>query len=208
MKEASFLSRNLVLLFSFMILADFVKEDQTSEKTKIPSQLLADPDAELISGQYWFSKYDSAGFTVNRTDDAYLSPTHSLKISKTVPDSLNSAYYVQIYSGQMPVGRNLTLQVHVKGLNLEGDGVSILLLCNDIDDSTVQFTGTEGDKSIAGTFDWTSYKLELIDLKSEVRKIYVFLFYLPNTTGTAYFDDITLTPDPLKISSPAKKKQQ
>jgi hypothetical protein len=206
MKEAIFLAGNVMLLLTFLILAGYEKDVQTSAKKEIPSQLLGDPDVELISGKYWVSNSDTADFIMIRADDTFHSPTHSLKISKTIPDSLNTAYYSQVYSGEIPAGRNLTLQVHVKCLNIEGDGASLLLLCNNANDSTLQFAGTEGDINITGTFDWTSYKLNIIDLKKEVRKIYVFLFYLPNTTGTIYFDDITLTPDPLKVSSPVKKK--
>jgi hypothetical protein len=190
------LAKLLVFILPLLLLNTCKKEEKTTAEVIIPNQLLGDNNAEFLEGSFWHSTPISNGFTIARVDTVSLSPTHSFIISRTIPDSVNFAYYYQIYSSQMPVGNNLTLKAHIKGVNLEGEGVSILIRCDDVNNSTVQYAGTQGDISITGTFNWTPYTIDLIDLQSSVKTIVVFLIYIPNTTGTAYFDDITLTQNP------------
>lgn len=185
-----------LLFFVFILVLACKKEEKTSDEIVIPVQLLGDTNAEFLGGSFWYSTPASIGFFIGRIDNESLSPTHSFTISRTTPDSVNIGYYAQIYSRQMPVGDNLTLEAHIKGVNLEGEGVSIMILCNDENNTPVQFVSTEGTISITGTFDWTPYTIDLVDLQSSVKTIYIFLIYLPNTTGAAYFDDITLTRNP------------
>ena len=52
---------------------------------------------------------------------------------------------------------------------------------------------TQGRESIDGTRDWTTYTVELSQVPAEVDRITVYFVYLPNNTGTAYFDDATLS---------------
>ena len=187
-----------LLLLAFLLVSACKKEEKTSEEIVIPMQLLGDTNLEFLQGHFWYSYYPPAagGFFVGRIDTVSFSPTHSFMISRTTPDSVNFAYYAQIYFLQIPVGDDLTLKAYIKGVNLEGEGASILIGCNDENNAPVQYEGTEGNISITGTFDWTPYTIDLIDLKSNVKTIYVFLIYLPNTTGKVYFDDITLTRNP------------
>jgi hypothetical protein len=57
-----------------------------------------------------------------------------------------------------------------------------------------QFASTEGTIKINGTKDWTTYTVELKEkVRSDINNIRVFLFYLPETSGTVYFDDASLT---------------
>lgn len=185
-----------LLILAFVLVSGCKKEEEASEEAVIPTQLLGDTNAEYLGGSFWYSTIAANGFFLGRIDNVFLSPTHSFTISRTTPDSVNIAYYAQIYNLKMPVGDNLTLKAHIKGVNLEGEGVSIMILCNDENNTPVQYEGTEGTISITGTFDWTPYTIDLLDLQSSVKTIYVFLIYLTDTTGTVYFDDITLTRNP------------
>ena len=121
------------------------------------------------------------------------SPTHSLKIARTIVDTTNIWYWDQIYSGIMPTGQTLTLTAKIKGVNLTGEGVSIVIRGDGADQSTLQFATTQGDISITGTFNWSTYSVSLSTLSTNVYRIVIFLIYLPKTTGTVYFDDIKLT---------------
>jgi hypothetical protein len=182
------------------------KEETVVEETVIPDQLLGDTDAELLASQFWNSYQVSStsgqiltgaitthGFTIGRIENVSRSPIHSFMISRTTINSEYFAYYSQRYPRQMPVGKNLTLRAYIKGVNLEGEGASLMIECEDVNLAHVQVADTRGSVSIKGTFDWTAYTVELKNLGSNVTTIFVYLNYLPNTTGTVYFDDITLT---------------
>jgi hypothetical protein len=171
------------------------KKEEPVPEPVLPSQFLSDTNIEMLQDAAWFSSLNEFGFKLARVDTVSLSPTHSLMITRTVSDTVNYAYYVQRYNRQMPVGKNLTLEAHIKGVNLVGPGVSILIRCDDSANTPLQAAGTQGTVTINGTFDWTSYTTELTNVDSQAATLYAILIFLPNTTGTVYFDDITLTRD-------------
>jgi hypothetical protein len=144
-------------------------------------------------GSSWVNLGTGNDFTASWTDEDSFSPTHSLKIARTIIDTTNFWYWDQIYSGIMPTGRTLTLTAKIKGVNLTGEGVSIFIRGDGANQSNLQFATTQGDISITGTFDWSTYSVSLSTLSTDVYHIVVFLIYLPKTTGTVYFDDIKLT---------------
>jgi hypothetical protein len=120
------------------------------------------------------------------------SPNYSLKISRTVIDTAKIWYWYQIYSGKIPVGRDLTLKAKIKGVYLSGNGASIVIRCDGATPG-LQFETTQNVVNISGTFDWATYTVTLSKVQSNITSIIVYLIYLPNTTGTVYFDDVTLT---------------
>jgi hypothetical protein len=198
-------TRFLIFLILLSLLACKKEDEIVEEPEVIPNQLLGDTDAELLQSVFWTSvqatlsgqRYTGStttyGFNIGRNEKVSRSPVHSFMISRTTPDSDYYAYYSQRYPRTMPYGNDLTLKAHIKGVDIEGEGISIIIHCEDKNLSTVQEVTTEGTVKIAGTFDWTEYTVKLLDLKSTVTTLYVYLNFLPNTTGTVYFDDITLT---------------
>lgn len=51
-----------------------------------------------------------------------------------------------------------------------------------------------GSLGIEGTTDWTTYSLELDEpVGVDMTSITVYLLLLPDTSGTVYFDDASLT---------------
>lgn len=160
------------------------------------TQLLKNSDMELNSSldQSWVSGGNGteAGFIYGWTNEESFSPVNSLNISRTVIEAENYWYYEQIYSREIPLGRDLMLNAKIKGVNLVGRGISIAIRCDGADPN-IQFETTQGVKTINGTFDWTNYSVKLHKVNSAVTSIHVYLTYLPKTTGTAYFDDVTLS---------------
>ena len=120
------------------------------------------------------------------------STSHSLKISCAVVEGATWGYWIQTINTDIPFGKRLTLRVHIKGENLSGEGVSIAARCDDAGGQLL-FNSTEGEIAIVDTFDWTCFEVALNDVvPAETTVTYVYLILLPNTTGTVYFDDISL----------------
>lgn len=53
---------------------------------------------------------------------------------------------------------------------------------------------TQGEVPITGLKDWTEYRVTLNEVPSRIESLTVYLLFLPNTTGTVYFDEVSLTP--------------
>jgi hypothetical protein len=177
---------SLIIFSIILITISCKKEDQ------IPSQLLVNTDIESNDQSGWFSWGTGGIFDTEISNEESFSPTHSLKIVKATMDDSNFWYWYQKYEGAMPYGEELTLTAKIKGENLVGKGISIALR-GDKQDSVSQFVTTFGYIDIIGTFDWTQYKFTLPELNADVTKLWVFLLFNNSTTGTVFFDDITLT---------------
>ena len=163
------------------------KEDQ------IPVQLLINPDIESVDLSSWFSNGTNNSFSSSITNEEYFSPSHSLKISRdTLIYDPNFWYWYQLYEGKMPYGEEITLSAKIKGVNLTGGGASIAMR-GDKQDSLSQFITTQHQIDIKGSFNWTEYSITLSELNNDVTKLWVFLVFTSATSGTVYFDDITLS---------------
>jgi len=158
----------------------------------IPLQLLKNSDMELTD-QIWESGGTGGTFLAERTIEESYSPTHSLKLSSPNLEPDYFWFFRQRYSEKIPIGEKLTLSAMIKGVDLVGEGVAIAIRCDGPGTGLLQFETSQTSIDINGTFDWTSYTIDLSNVQSDVTSIYAFLIIRPNTTGTAYFDDVTLT---------------
>ena len=86
--------------------------------------------------------------------------------------------------------------MRIKTKNLIGEGAAIAIRC---DDDTLgpgepeQFYTTENKINITGTKDWESYSIEMDEaVETNITSIRIFMMFLPNTSGTVYFDYVSL----------------
>lgn len=181
------MKKAFLLCLSICMIVSCKKDDSN------PNQLLLNTNMEKISSseQTWFNYGSGTGFDASWTNEQSFSPVYSLKISRTISDSGNFWYFGQFINSNIPVGHDLTLTAKIKGINLTGEGASIVIRCDGADPD-IQFETTQGVIKIDGTFDWTTYTLNLAKVESNVTSIIVYLIFLPNTTGSVYFDDVTL----------------
>lgn len=176
----------LLMLSVIFILISCKKDNQ------IPTQLLVNSDIESNDLSGWLNAGSSGSFNAEISELESFSPSHSLKIAQAIIDNSNYWYWYQKYEGKMPYGEDITLSAKIKGKNLVGQGISIAIR-GDKQDSVSQFVTTFGNIDITGTFNWTQYNFTLSELNSDVTKLWVFLIFNRSTTGTVFFDDITLT---------------
>ena len=184
--------KNIGLLILLLALFASCKKEDSA-----PTQFLENGNLEKYagSGQPWYSEGNGPGFAAGWNAEDYSSPSHSLKIVRTqVPDPLDTEfwYWYQTITREIPVGKALTLSANIKGVDLNGEGLAIAIR-GDSGSTQLQFATTQYTMTINGNFDWTNYTLDLPAVESGVTTLWVFLIYLPNTTGIAYFDDVELT---------------
>jgi hypothetical protein len=131
------------------------------------------------------------GFTLAWTDTESYSARNSLMISRQTISATDYSYWGQVIYDKIPIGKTVTLKVKIKGV-LTGDGVCVAIRGDGATDM-LQFVTTEYLHKITGTFDWTEYSIQLPNIVSATESLWVFLIYRPNTSGSVYFDDISLT---------------
>lgn len=160
------------------------------------NELLSNGDLEIGSGtpNGWFRNAPCPSASFDWTDEEAFSPSKSIKISNSTPETDCISFWGQSFNTDIPTGKSLTLRVRIKG-QLEGDGVSIAIRGDDtpqVAGNGEQFATTQGNSPISGTFNWTEFRVSMGAIESNIQSITVYLIYLPNTTGTVYFDDVSL----------------
>ncbi len=146
------------------------------------------------------SKANPTSYTVDYSTEAATSPVHSIKVScdaiKT--DSTYQLLERVVYTRDVPIpeGAKLTLKVKIKTANIQGNGISFVFggfwYVNNVVVTNFK-SSTEGKVSITGSKEFTEYTLTCDSAPKDLYAVYADLIYLPKTTGTAYFDDLSLT---------------
>ncbi|WP_296621629.1 hypothetical protein [Marivirga sp.] len=144
---------------------------------------------------WWSNSANPDNFNFIWTEDESFSGSKSVSISTQTADASAFAYWGQTITNNLPTGKSVTLSVRIKG-ELSGRGVTVALRGDDtveIDGSAEQFATTQGSMDISGTFDWKEYSIKLDNVDASTKSLTVYLIYLYDTSGEAYFDDVSLT---------------
>ena len=186
----------LPLLASTLLLGACKKEETQPQ----PGGLLTNGTIDQ-SAQGWFFGTDTSkptnpnGYTSGVSSEAASSPQYSLKIScSQVKDTTTFCYYGQqsIPFNTIPIGAKVTLTAKIKTA-LVGPGVSIAIRGDKGNTTAVIFATSQGKTPITGTQDFTEYSVVLDSFPGGIDNLLVYLVYLPKTTGSVYFDDVSLT---------------
>ncbi|MGE0589796.1 MAG: hypothetical protein AB7O48_14560 [Cyclobacteriaceae bacterium] len=183
-----YLRKLLVLIVCVVVLLSCYKDGVD------PGQLIKNVDVEtgsLVPSEWRMLGGDN--HIVQLTEQESVSPVRSLEISLDTPDPDFSGYWYQYICDEIPVGKALTLWVMVKGRDITGDGINLVIAGQKKSSFSYDNLARSYDEGpITGTFDWTKYEVKLEKVDEDIACLAVFLQYLPNTTGTVYFDDIYL----------------
>jgi hypothetical protein len=153
--------------------------------------------ADAFSGAWWYGGLEAQHYTFERSSDEATSPPQSLRISKEVSVDSTFGFWAQTIRADSLVGHDLTLTVWLLKDGLVGEGAAVALRGDDTvlpSGYAEVFATTQGQELIVGKGNWQAYSVVLPALPSEIQSLTVYLIHLPNTTGTVYFDDITLEP--------------
>ena len=169
----------------------------TSSDASAPVTGLVNGDME--SGSYspdnwWFGSGNNSLFNFKWNTSEYLSATHSLKISSDNSGD-NFSFWAQTISADKLIGKKITLNVNIKSVNLDGQGVYIAIRGDDTappSGSAEAFATTQGNKQISGTFDWKKFDVTLDKVPSDIKSLTFYLIYGTKTSGSVFFDDVSL----------------
>lgn len=153
-------------------------------------------EAGVNSPDYWrFGSGNTSRFNFAWTTDEYLSPDHSIKISSQGSGN-DFSFWTQTISASQLSNKKITLTANIKTVNLLGKGVYIAIRGDDTlipSGSAETFVTTQGNKQITGTFDWKKFSVTLDNVPSNIKSLTFYLIYGENTSGSVYFDDLSLT---------------
>ena len=193
----------VALVITFALLNGCKKDEPPVQSI---ANVLTNGDFEVSPYQDWISSaYRTAttnpnNYSVVYSTDAASSPTHSIKVGLAAsPNDTTFHVFQQIINTttkSIPTGAKLTLKVKIKTANLQGNGVSLVIGGNggaDAKYAATFYASTEGKTAIVGTADFKEYSLTVDALPANTSTLYVALFYLPKTTGTVYYDDVSLS---------------
>jgi hypothetical protein len=166
----------------------------------VVAQLLLNSDVEegYLWQDTWTTGISVAGDTTIQfdwTEEESASPSHSLKMSASSFTSEGSFGYWSQIVGLQPgqyAGATLEFSTSILLDEVLGTGVSILLSAYDESMNPVGAVGTQFAEVIRGSHWWREYSVRLPDLSADAHTLYVYLVYLSETRGAAYFDDIEL----------------
>lgn len=196
--------RLVVSVVFLSILFNGCKKDSTQPQA--PANVLTNGDFEVYPFPLWFSailkssKTNPNTYTVDHSIEAASSATHSIKVSCDAIKS-DSAYQVLervVYTRDVsiPEGAKLSMKVKIKTVNMQGKGITFLFggfsFVNGVQAITFS-TSTEGKVSITGTSEFKEYTLTFDSVPKNLYGVYADLIYTSKTTGTAYYDDMSLT---------------
>jgi hypothetical protein len=166
------------------------------EKEEKTGQLLDDPSLNFSNGKTfpssWFYNPLQSRHQPSWSAKQSGSNDYHFAISSEVSDADNISFFGQTVVSPIPKGKKLMLRARIKAENLTGQGASIAIRC-DGPNGSVAGASTEDKTVLNGTFDWKEVSLVLDKVLDETNAIWVFLVYLPYTTGKVSFDDITLS---------------
>lgn len=207
--------RTLIVLLALLTLLHACKKQETQPQSI--ANAVINGDFEATPYQDWRSDINRnalakpTSYTVDYTTEAAASPSHSIKVSCNAAfnDStyhlFQQDYYTAAASSSaptgakvlaIPAGAKLTMKAKVKTLNMKGEGISIAMGGNygaDKNYASAFFTESRGKAVITGTKDFTEYTITFDSFPANTYSVYVLLFFLPGTTGTAYYDDVSLS---------------
>ena len=157
-------------------------------------------NGNMESGNYspdnwWYGSADNSLFNFAWDSSEYLSANHSLKISsKGSGDQF--AIWAQTITASDFIGKKITLNVNIKAVDLQGQGVYIAIRGDDTLIPTgmaEEFTTTQGNQQISGSFGWKKFSVTLDLVQPDIKSLTFYLIYGSQTSGSAYFDDVSLT---------------
>ncbi|MEL6867908.1 MAG: hypothetical protein AAFP19_26015 [Bacteroidota bacterium] len=184
----------LLCLLPILITACGNDDDASPALLSILANSNLEEGSGFLPSGWWNSPMN---YSIEWTDEEAASGERSIKLSSTQAGSVDFGFWAQTITENVIPGRKLDLAVLIKAEDIVGEGLSLAIRTDNTplpDGMAEQFFSTQGiQQTINGTFDWQNFAVSLnSDLFEDTQSITVYLIMLPNTTGTAYFDDVRL----------------
>lgn len=107
------------------------------------------------------------------------------------------SFLAQTIEADSILGKTLVLKVFIKTENLIGKGAAIAIRADKTttpNGNSEYFYSSEGRNIIIGNKDWMEYSIKLnAMINDDIKSVTIYLILLPETSGTVYFDEISLS---------------
>lgn len=153
------------------------------EGTDVPSNWYYSEADSLITQQGLWAM--NTGFESSR----------SLKISLS-SESIEYVYWAQTRVARPRNGKTMILKAQVRADNIVGQGATLILRGDNSEEPKGEgesLATSQGSAKIVGSHDWTEYEVIIEGgMDKNTQSVSIYLAFLPETTGTVYFDEISL----------------
>lgn len=151
-------------------------------------------DGTAVPDHWWSGGPGYSNFEFDWPDVDAASGKRSVSIQRSVDSPEEFGFWAQTIRADDFLEGPATLNVRIRGA-LAGNGIAIAIRGDD----TVRpagfaesFVTTQGDLPIAGDVDWSEYTIRMPAVPRGMRSLTVYLIYLPGTSGSVSFDEVTL----------------
>ncbi|MEJ1242420.1 hypothetical protein WBG78_29995 [Chryseolinea sp. T2] len=166
-----------------LLLLTFCSDDDEKFITLLDDDFDNSPGWQYVSTANHVGALDAVEFS---------SPSHSLKITALDTQANGFSFWSQnLTSANFPDGAQLVLKAKIKTQDVTGEGVFVALRC-DSNTTVLSFETSQGTTSINGSHDFKEYTVGMNAIPSGTTNLYVFLIMSGTSTGSAYFDDVSL----------------
>jgi len=119
-----------------------------------------------------------------------------LSVKEQIPNGATGSWVIRLDNPVIEEGLGLKLQAKIATEAMEGEGVAMLIRTlsgDDLEALDISAAATSRNMhSITGNQSLQMYEIDLNYFPSDVRQIALIFQILPNTSGTAFLDDIRL----------------
>jgi hypothetical protein len=170
-------------------------ELHTSEWTPIRTLMNGGFEAgEVWPLHWWRGGLGCGNFKFGWHDVDGWEGARAVNISRNRASDSEFGFWAQTIFAEDLIGGSATLRARVK-TDLVGQGVSLVIRGDDTlvpSGSAEAFISTQNRIAITGVQDWTEYSITMNWVPWGMKSITVYLVFLPETTGTVFFDAVSL----------------
>jgi hypothetical protein len=177
----------------------YFDDAELSSSNSTPILTLRNGDFEsgtLWPLHWWRGGLGYSGFHFGWLDVPGWEGDHAVSIARDQASSTDFGFWAQTIFANDFRGGSATLRALIK-TDLEGAGVCLTLRGDDTPHAAGNAEVGEStciESPVTGFQDWAEHSVTLAEVPNSIKSLTVYLLFIPNTTGTASFDAVTLTP--------------
>ena len=144
---------------------------------------------------WWHGGRGQGSYDFAWSDTQASSGLRSLGVGRVDESAAEFGFWAQTIDATNFAGGSAELTVRIRSTGLAGQGAAIAIRIDDTprpQGFAEAFATTQGNRSIIGSGGWKMYNVSLRSVPADARSVTVYLIHLTGTSGSVYFDEMSL----------------